>query len=79
MTLASNGSLVYLIFVFINSLAFPPVTGAEDTNHTSAIGKADSQNSALDLAETEIALLVLTVSKVFRDDTMRVGESVLSQ
>ena len=79
MTLASNGSSVYLIFVLINSLAFPPVTGTEDTNHTSAIGNADSQNATLDLTETEIALLVLTVSKVFRDHTMRVGESVLSQ
>lgn len=79
MTLASNGSSVYLIFVLINSLAFPPVTGAEDTNHASAIGKAGSRNAAFDLAETEIALLALAVSEVFRDDTMRVGESVLSQ
>lgn len=79
MTLASMGSSVYLIFVLINSLAFPPVTGAEDTNHASAIGKADGQNAAFDLAETEMALLALTVSEVFRDDTMRVGESVLSQ
>lgn len=79
MTLASIGSSVYLIFALINSLAFPPVAGAEDTNHASAIGKPDSQNAALDLAETEISLLALAVSQVFRNDTMRVSEGVLSQ
>jgi hypothetical protein len=59
MTLASIGSLVYLIlaklallvFVLIDYLSFPPVAGAKDSNDTGAIGEADRKNSSVDLTE----------------------------
>jgi hypothetical protein len=66
MTLASIGSLVYLIlaelallvFVLINCLAFPPVTGAKDSNDTAAISKTDGEYAPVNLAETKVAFLL---------------------
>ena len=79
MTLASIGSLVYLIFALINCLALSPVTGAKYANNTAAIGKSDSENTTLDLAETKIAFFSFTVSEVFGYDTAGVGEGILCQ
>ncbi len=86
MTLASIGSLVYLIltklallvFALINYLAFPPVTGTNDSNDTAAIGKADSENTSVNLAETKVALLSFVVDKVFGNNTVEISESMLS-
>jgi hypothetical protein len=68
-----------LIFALINCLALSPVTGPKHANYTAAIGKADGENAALDLAETEIAFFSFTVSEVFGYDTAGVSEGKLCQ
>lgn len=65
---------MYLIFALINCLAFPPITGANDTDDPTALSKTDGENAAPDLAETEIPCLVFTVRKVLGDYAVRVGE-----
>ena len=79
MTLASIGSLVYLIFALINCLSFPPVAGTKDSNDTAAIGKADSENTPVNFAETQVAFLGFAVGQVFGNDTVRISEGILSQ
>jgi hypothetical protein len=51
-----------LIFALIDCLALSPVTGAKYANYTAAPDKADGENDALDLAETEVAFFGFTVS-----------------
>ena len=79
MTFASMGSLVYLIFALINCLSLSPVTGAKYADYTVAISKADGENAAIDLAETEITFFSFTVSEVFGYDTAGVSEGILCQ
>ncbi len=79
MTLASIGSLVYLIFALINCLSFSPVAGTKNSNDTAAIGKADSENTPVHFAETQVAFLGFAVGQVFGNDTVRISEGILSQ
>lgn len=79
MTLASIGSLVHLILALINRLSFPPVAGTKDSNDTATIGKADGENTPVNLAETQIAFLSLAVGQVFGNDAVRISEGILSQ
>ncbi len=73
------GSFVYLIFAFIDCLAPPPVTSAEDSNDTASIDEADREYAAFDLTETKITFLADTVRKVLGDDTMGICKGVLGQ
>jgi hypothetical protein len=68
-----------LIFALINYLALSPVPGAKYANDTAPIGKPDSENAALYIAETKIAFFSFTVSEVFGYNTAGVNESVLCQ
>jgi hypothetical protein len=70
---------VYLIFALINCLAFPPITGAKDTNYTATIRKTNGENTAFNLAETEETFFALAMSKVFGYHAVGVGKCILSQ
>jgi len=50
--ISPNGSSVYFIFVLINRLAFPPVTGSNYADHIVPIRKAHRDNAISDLAKT---------------------------
>src|SRR5487761_2658342 len=78
-TLASIGSLVYLILVFINSLSFTPVASSKNSNHPTAIGKSHSEYAAVSLAKTKVELLSFAVGKVFGNNTLGIGKSELCQ
>ncbi len=43
------------------------------------IFKADSEDAAVDLAKTEMALFAFAVGKVFGDDPVGVGKGILGQ
>ena len=75
--ISPNGSSVYFIFVLINRLAFPPVTGSKNANDVVAIREAYRDNAIPDLAKTVVAHFFVAVVQVFSDDTMRIGEGVL--
>jgi hypothetical protein len=68
---------VYLIFALIDSLAFAPIAGAEDSYDTGAVRKPDGQYSASDIAEAEVPLLLCAVPCVFGDNALRVRKGVL--
>lgn len=48
---------MYLIFALINSLAFPPVTGAKNPDYVCTVRKADSHYAFADSPETVVPLL----------------------
>jgi hypothetical protein len=78
MTFSSpSGSSVYLIFSVINSLAPSPVTSAKDSNDTLAVGKANREDAAPNLAKAVIPLLARAVRQVLSDHASRIGESEL--
>src|SRR5665647_813226 len=77
--MSPRGSSVYLIFVLINCLAFPPVTGAKNANDTAAIGEANGNDTLFDLTKTKMAWFVFAVRDIFGDDPVRIGKCILRQ
>src|SRR6266700_3636308 len=75
--ISPSGSSVYFIFVLINRLAFPPVTGSQNANNVVPIRKPYRDNAISDLAKTIVTHFFVAVVHVFSDDTMRIGEGVL--
>ena len=73
------GPSVYVILLLIYPLAFPPVTCAEDTDDVPAVREAHGQNPISDPAEAEEALLLLAVSQVLGDHTIRISEGILGK
>jgi hypothetical protein len=71
------GSSVYLIFVVIDLLSFPPVAGTENTHDAGAIGEANSKNAGLDTSKAEIASFSRAVLDILGDYTARVGKCQL--
>jgi len=72
-----NGSSVYFIFGFINSLSFPPVSGAKDADHAIPIGKSNGENPVSNFSKTVIAFFIVAVRYVFCYYTMWVSKSML--
>src|SRR5690242_7656028 len=56
-----RGSSVYRILSLIDSLSFAPVASPVDANDLGAVGKADCQDAATDLAEAVVPLLARAV------------------
>src|SRR5690349_20817370 len=69
--ISPNGSSVYFIFVLINRLAFPPVTGTKYANDVVPICKAYRNNCISDLAKAVVTHFAVAVIHIFSDDTMR--------
>ena len=55
-----KGSSVYLIFLLIDFLTSPPITGANDPNDAAAVRKSDGHNSITDFPKAVIPLLRLS-------------------
>jgi hypothetical protein len=68
---------VYLIRVFINLLSFPPIPGADDSNHTFPDGESDCHDTFTNLPDTVIPFLSVAVLKVSQDDTIGIQEGML--
>jgi hypothetical protein len=58
------GSSVYFIFPFINPLSFPPISGANDSDHGISVGKSHRHNSTGDFSEAVISFLVTSVFQI---------------
>src|SRR5436309_2642733 len=71
-------SSVYLtfdrVFFFISLPAFPPITGADDPNGLTAIGKANRQNAALGATNAQQARFLTAVCRVDLNQLLRVVE-----
>jgi hypothetical protein len=72
-----NGSSVYFIFGFINSLSFPPVSGAKDADHAIPIGKSNGKNPVSNFSKTVVAFFIVTMRYVFCYYTTWVSKSIL--
>jgi hypothetical protein len=68
---------VYLIFLLIDSPAFPPVTGSENPNRVVAKREPYGQDSAVDPTETVMPLFARAMGEIFRDDAARVSKGEL--
>jgi hypothetical protein len=55
------GASVYFIFLFINPLSFPPISGANDSDHAISVGKSHRHNHTGDFYEAVISFLVTTM------------------
>jgi len=80
MTLTSPiGPSVYVIFLLIDSFAFPPISCAEDADDTFAIREPDRENAFAHATQTEVARLLLAVRHILRNHAQGVGKCVLRQ
>src|SRR6266404_8434462 len=64
---------------FIDCLSFPPVAGPENPDLFVSPREAHRHNSALNPAETEVALLAPAMIEVFSDHAKRVQKRVLGK
>ena len=71
------GPSVYAILLLIYLLAFPPVSGAENSDSAFAIGETDRENAVAHASNAEETRLVRTVRHVLRNYTFRDGKRVL--
>jgi hypothetical protein len=64
----------------INPLAFAPIACANDSDAARLIGKANRQNSSAVPIRTKaiISKLFLAMGLIFRNDALRIQESMLS-
>jgi hypothetical protein len=60
-TSASMGSLVYLIFLLINSFTLAPVACPNDADHGVPVGETHGQYAFFNAAKTVIALFRMTM------------------
>src|SRR5262249_21546681 len=74
----SSFSPLYLtfdaVFFFIESLSFPPITGADDSDGFAAIGETDHQNPARCATNAKQSRFLATVSFINRDQMLWVVE-----
>src|SRR6266849_2948032 len=72
--------LLYLtVGFFIDRLSFPPVTGTENPDPLVPPCEAHRHNSALDPAETEVALFAPAMIEVFSDHAKQVQKRMLGK
>jgi hypothetical protein len=70
---------VYVIFLLIYFLSFPPVAGTENPYRARAIGETHRQNTFTDSPKTEKTVFILTVCQILSDHTIRIGKGVLGE
>ena len=73
------GSSVYFIFAFIYFFAFPPISGANNSDFVFSISESYGHNSTRDPAKAIKPFFILTVLKILQDDTIMIQESKLCQ
>src|SRR5947208_1413374 len=72
-----SGSSVYLILAFIDLLAPPPVTGADDSNGIRAVREANRHDTFTDRTETVVPSLTPAMREIFGDHAPSVRKSEL--
>jgi hypothetical protein len=77
--ISPKGSSVYFVFVLINRLPFPPVTGTKYSNHIVSVRKAYREDTVTGHSKAVVAHFIIAVAHVFSDDTMRVGKGELGR
>src|SRR5436190_14224730 len=73
------GSLVYLIFFFIDLSTFSPVSGTEDPYLFISVDEPNRHDPVADFAKTIISVFSLTVLQILGNYTSWIGKSILSK
>jgi hypothetical protein len=79
MTSAFTGSFVYLVFLLIYALAFPPIPGANYADHFAPISESHRENAFVNLTETIVTGLRFAVREVASDHAVRIQERLLGE
>lgn len=73
------GWSVYLILLFIDFLAFSPISVAYKSDDAVAVGELDRENFGTDPPKAVVALFGLTMLQIFGNDSSWIGKRLLRQ